>query len=191
MCVYFLSVFRQFAWLPQRWRRTSPQTAKSSGHGCSGLLPKTISALICCQTASFTLNISSCSQFNTMPVFATSHRPKACTSGDLMSGTFCSCELSLPVITPDMCAQKFPLSLLQPVNDLKISLKLLRYATFMWGTNVYFPGGGRHGVHREDELHSQRPALRQHPGWWQSGVQDRWLRPGTAHRRQRIYSETR
>lgn len=84
VCVYVLSVFRQFAWLPQRWRRTRPQTAKSSGHGCSGLLPKTILVLICCQTASVPLNSSSCSQFNTMPVFTASHRPKVCTGADLI-----------------------------------------------------------------------------------------------------------
>lgn len=65
-------------------------------------------AQICCQTSSFTLNISSCSQFNTVSVFTAPHRPKECTSGDLMSGAFYSCGLLFPVITPDIRAQKSP-----------------------------------------------------------------------------------
>ena len=43
------------------------------------------------------------------------------------------------------------------------------------------------GVRGADELRAQRPAGGQHPGGGQPGVQGGRLRPGAAHRGQRVH----
>lgn len=49
----------------------------------------------------------------------------------------------------------------------------------------------RHGVHREDELHPQGPASRQHPRGRQPRVQDCRLRSGQVDRGQRVHGAAR
>ena len=89
---------------------------------------------------------------------------------------FCSFVVSL------LCAPRLSR------GELKIIQRSGRHEML---SNALFADRWRYGFHREDELHPQGPARRQHPRRRQPGVQDRRLWPGQVDRRQRVHGEAR
>lgn len=159
---------RELARLPQRGWRQIPEAALVGGHGCTGETNH--------KHPFFFLFI--CAYLFYFKPLVFKKRTTASGKHVFLSQIwhFCSFIVSL------LCAPRLSRA------ELKIIRRSGRHEVL---SNVLFADRWRHGFHREDELHPQGPACRQHPRRRQPGVQDRRLWPGQVDRRQRVHGEAR